>query len=134
MTPKETVLDLARLARSKADALANNPLGFAIASMMAGAYVGMGILLIFSVGQPSDPSVRSVIMGMSFGIALTLVVFAGSELFTGHTMYMTIGRLTRTVSTAELGRCWAASWFGNLVGSALIAALFVLGGGGAVLE
>ena len=134
MTPGETVLDFARLARSKADMLTDNPLGFAVAAMMAGVYVGMGILLIFSVGQPADPSVRSMVMGMSFGIALTLVVFAGSELFTGHTMYMTFGRLARTVSTAELGRCWAVSWLGNLVGSALLAALFVAGGGGAVLE
>jgi len=134
MPPGETILDFARLARSKTDMLADNPLGFAIAAMMAGAYVGMGILLIFSVGQPADPSVRSMIMGISFGIALTLVVFAGSELFTGHTMYMTFGRLARSVSTMELGRCWAASWLGNLVGSALLAALFVAGGGGAVLE
>ena len=30
-------------------------------------------------------------MGACFGIALTLVVFAGSDLFTGHTMFMTVG-------------------------------------------
>jgi len=134
MTPGETVLDFARLARTKADDLAGNPLGFSIAAMMAGAYVGMGILLIFSVGQPADPSIRSLVMGASFGIALTLVVFAGSELFTGHTMYMTFGRLARTVSTVELFRCWGATWIGNLGGSALLAILFVMGGGGAVLE
>ena len=134
MKPAETVLDFAHLARTKAAALARNPLGFLIAAMMAGAYVGMGILLIFSVGQPADPSVRSLIMGTSFGIALTLVVFAGSELFTGHTMYMTFGRLARTVSTKDLCRCWGASWLGNLAGSALLAALFVAGGGGAILE
>jgi len=102
MTLADTVLEFARLARNKADTLTGNPLGFAIAAMMAGAYVGMGILLIFSVGQPADPSIRGLIMGTSFGIALTLVVFAGSELFTGHTMYMAFGRLARTVSTTEL--------------------------------
>ncbi|MGH1479438.1 MAG: nitrite transporter NirC [Geminicoccales bacterium] len=134
MTPGETVLDFARLARIKADDLASNPLGFSIAAMMAGAYVGMGILLIFSVGQPADPSTRSLVMGASFGIALTLVVFAGSELFTGHTMYMTVGRLARTVSTVELFRCWGVTWIGNLGGSALLAILFVMGGGGVVLE
>ena len=134
MTPAETVLDFARLARAKADHLSNNPLGFIIAAMMAGAYVGLGILLIFSVGQPADPSIRSLVMGVSFGIALTLVVFAGSELFTGHTMYMTFGRLARTVSTLELFRCWGTTWLGNLFGSALLAVMFVAGGGGAVLE
>lgn len=134
MTLAESVLAFARLARTKADSLADNPLGFGVAAMMAGAYVGMGILLIFSVGQPADPSIRNLVMGASFGIALTLVVFAGSELFTGHTMYMTFGRLARTVSTTELFRCWGATWFGNLGGSALLAVLFVAGGGGAVLQ
>ncbi len=134
MTPAETVLDFARLARTKAENLSQNPLGFGVAAMMAGAYVGMGVLLIFSVGQPADPSIRSLVMGASFGIALTLVVFAGSELFTGHTMYMTFGRLARTVSTIELCRCWGTTWLGNLGGSALLAVLFVAGGGGAILD
>ena len=56
--------------------------------MMAGAYVGLGIILIFTLGAFVDPSVRKLIMGGTFGVALTLVVFAGSELFTGHTMFM----------------------------------------------
>ncbi len=38
-------------------------------------------------------SIRPVVMGASFGIALTLVIFAGSDLFTGHTMFMTHGWL-----------------------------------------
>ena len=134
MSSSDTVLGFAQTARTKADMLAGNSLGFGVSSMMAGAYVGMGILLIFSVGQGADPSIRNLVMGASFGIALTLVIFAGSELFTGHTMYMTLGRLTGTVTTAELLRCWVATWLGNLFGSALLAALFVIGGGGVVLQ
>lgn len=45
-------------------------------------------------------------MGASFGIALTLVVFAGTELFTGHTMYMTHGLLTGQSGLGDLFRCW----------------------------
>lgn len=54
---------------------------------MAGAYVGLGIILIFTLGNLLDPSVRPLVMGATFGIALTLVIIAGSELFTGHTMF-----------------------------------------------
>ena len=134
MTLTETAIEFAVLARTKTEALRNNPLGFLIAAMMAGAYVGVGILLIFSVGQNVDPSVRNLVMGCSFGIALTLVIFAGSELFTGHAMYMTLGLLAGVTSLRELGRSWMATWFGNLIGCVVLALLFVVGGGGSVLK
>ena len=73
-------------------------------------------------------------MGVSFGIALTLVVFAGSELFTGHTMYMTIGRLTGKIRSLDMFSAWGVTWAGNLTGSALLGALFVIGGGGVILQ
>ena len=73
-------------------------------------------------------------MGTSFGIALTLVAFAGSELFTGHTMYMVFGCLRRQTSTLDLAKVWAASWIGNLAGSVFLALLFVGGGGGELLQ
>ncbi len=134
MMPEETVRGFADAARAKADFLSSDWFAFSVSAMMAGAYVGMGILLIFSVGQDVDPTVRPIVMGMSFGIALTLVIFAGSELFTGHTMYMTQGRLVGTVTTAELAKCWSASWLGNLVGATGLAILFIIGGGGVVLK
>ena len=134
MKGESTIHELAALAREKTRLLGDNPGGFWVASMMAGAYVGMGILLIFSVGQTADPSWRALVMGASFGIALTLVIFAGSELFTGHAMHMTIGRLTGTIRTSDLLRAWGTTWVGNLLGSGLLGALFVAGGGGLVLQ
>ncbi|MBI2328478.1 MAG: formate/nitrite transporter family protein [Chloroflexi bacterium] len=71
---------------------------------------------------------QKLIMGASVGVALTLVVFAGSELFTGHTMYMPLGWLRRTTSGLNLIVVWLVVWIGNLVGSAGLAALFVVGG------
>jgi nitrite transporter NirC len=73
-------------------------------------------------------------MGASFGIALTLVIFAGSDLFTGHAMYGAQGWLSGTVRAGAVLRLWAASWAGNLAGSVILALIFVLGGGGAVLH
>jgi nitrite transporter NirC len=129
----ETVDQFAKTAVAKADFLRRSPLGFWISAMMAGAYVGLGIILIFCVGNAVDPSIRPIVMGASFGIALTLVIFAGSDLFTGHTMFMTHGWLQGRTSLKELGACWGVSWTGNLVGSGLLAVLFVAGGGGLAL-
>jgi nitrite transporter NirC len=103
--------------------LRDNPLGFWISSMMAGIYVGFGILLIFSIGSALDPSVRPLAMGASFGLALILVIFAGSDLFTGHTMSLTISGLQGGTSWNNVLTIWAVSWLGNLAGALLLAAL-----------
>ena len=111
----------------------NNPIGFWIGSAMAGAYVGLGIILIFVLGNFMPPELRPLVMGAFFGIALTLVVVAGAELFTGHTMYLTIGLKKGSVCAGQAGLTLIQSWFGNLLGSILVAGLFALGGGGKIL-
>lgn len=134
MTIGETVAYFARYAADKDAALRADPTGFIVSSMKAGAYVGVGIILILSLGQTADVSWRNLVMGASFGIALTLVIFAGSDLFTGHTMYGMHGVLARTLPTGGMLRLWGASWMGNLAGALVLAWLFVIGGGGVVMQ
>ena len=133
MNHAETIAYFINHAAEKLQLLKSNPLGFLISSAFAGAYVGIGIILIFSVGQVADPTIRPLVMGVSFGIALTLVIFAGSELFTGYTMHMTLGTLSGSISVRSLVATWIFSWIGNLIGSGLLALLFVSGGGGYTL-
>lgn len=123
----ETVDQFAATASTKAAYLRRSPFGFWISSMMAGAYVRLGIILIFCVGANVDPSIRPVVMGASFGIALTLVIFAGSDLFTGHTMFMSFGWLQRRTGLRDLAACCGTSWAGNLAGSGFLAVIFVAG-------
>ena len=125
----DTINHFAKVAKVKTELLRDNPLAFFIGALMAGAYLGMGIVLVFTVAGQLDPSVRPLVMGMSFGIALTLVIFAGSELFTGHTMYMTIGWLKETVTGSDVLRAWGASWSGNLVGAMLFGIMVAIGHG-----
>ena len=105
----ETLVTVANAALAKSHSLRKTPLGYFVLSMMAGAYVGLGIVLIFAVGAPfaaaSSPWTKTV-MGAAFGIALSLVIFAGSELFTGNVMVMTVGALRRRVSAFDLGAVW----------------------------
>jgi len=111
-------------AAAKAATLRKTPLGYFVLSMMGGAYVGLGIVLIFAIGAPfaaaASPWTKTV-MGAAFGIALSLVIIAGSELFTGNVMVMTVGLLRRTVSPRALGGVWFFSLAGNLAGSLLVA-------------
>ena len=93
----------------------DNPFGFWVAAAMAGAYVGLGIILIFTLGNLLDPALRPLVMGATFGIALTLVIIAGAELFTGHTMFLTLGVKTGRISLPAALRAGAQSWGGNLL-------------------
>lgn len=116
---------MASAARSKAALLRHGPRQYLILSALAGAYVGLGIVLIFAIGAPlqaAGSGATKAVMGASFGVALTLVIFAGSELFTGNNLVMTVGALSRTVTPSALARVWIASFAGNLLGSALLAA------------
>ncbi|KRH78805.1 nitrite transporter NirC [Ferrovum sp. JA12] len=129
----DTIQKFSVTAEEKATAVRTSLTKFFVATMMAGAYVGLAIILIFSVGAKVEPAYQRLVMGASFGVALTLVVFAGSELYTGHTMIMPIGWLCRRVRLGDVGRVLITGWFGNLAGALLLALIFVAGGGGAVL-
>ena len=120
---------VAAAAANKAKTLKNNPLGYFIASMLAGIYVGFGILLIFTAGGlVNGQPYTKIVMGVSFGIALSLVIIAGSELFTGNNMVMTGGALSKTVKWTEVFKVWIICFLGNWLGSILLAALFYYSG------
>ncbi len=130
---QDTIERCAAVATRIKNTSANNPLSFWIGSLMAGAYVGLGIILIFTLGNLVDPAIRPLVMGATFGIALTLVIIAGAELYTGHTMFLTFGIKTGRLNTIQATGILAQSWTGNLLGSIVVAYLFYLGGGGQIL-
>jgi nitrite transporter NirC len=105
--------------------------GHLVRSALAGMYVGACIVLIFIVGglfSKAVPGTERIVMGVAFGGALTLVIFAGSELFTGSNLVLTLGVLTRRASASDLASNWVWTWVGNLAGSVLIAAMAVMSG------
>ncbi|MFC4100708.1 formate/nitrite transporter family protein [Paenibacillus xanthanilyticus] len=95
-------------------------------AMMAGIFVGFGIILIFTIGGVLQhaPSTK-IIMGVSFGIALSLVLMAGGELFTGCNFILTVSTLEKRTTWSTTLQLWGLSFVGNFVGSILIAAIYV---------
>lgn len=127
----EAINKFSDISVAKVKFLNNSPIRYFISSMLAGIYVGLGIILIFSIGAPlkeANISLLKALMGASFALALTLVIFAGSELFTGNNMVMIIGNLERKVSIIDTLKIWGLSYLGNLVGS-LMLAITMLGTG-----
>ncbi len=118
-------------AGKKAGYLREHPVGYFIAAMLAGVYVGIGVLLAFIVGAPlavEHAPLQKLVMGASFAIALSLVVFAGGELFTGTNLVLPVGWWARKNTVGQLLAVWATSWVGNLVGGVLLAALLYASG------
>ncbi|MBI4383827.1 MAG: formate/nitrite transporter family protein [Nitrospinae bacterium] len=128
---KDAIEKLTDSGQRKIDYMRSSPAGYVLLSALAGAYVGFGIVLIFAVGGPiakaGDPYLK-LIMGVCFGIALSLVIFAGSELFTGNNMVFAVGGLCKRTGGAPVIVLFALCYLGNFIGSAFLAWLVVKGG------
>ncbi len=127
---RDTTKEFSKIAVQKIGYFKSNPVGYLVSAMMAGAYVGVAIILILTLGDDAEPSARNLIMGCFFGIALALIIFAGAELFSGHIMYMTFGYLYKKIGLFAVLKDWVICWYGNLFGAVLLSFLFALGGGG----
>mgnify|MGYP002538114828 CR=1 FL=1 len=95
--------------------------------IMAGAFIAFGGIGATTVAV-SIPlaSVGKFIGACVFPGGLTMVLIAGSELFTGNNL-MIMGVLSRVISARRMLRNWGVVYLGNFVGAALVAALCVLG-------
>lgn len=128
---KETLTALGNAAVAKAN-LVNKSIGrYLTASAFAGFFVGLGAILVLTIGgimTGAGSPYTSIVMGLSFGVALSLVIMAGSELFTGNNLIMTAGALDKRISWADALKVWFYSYIGNFAGSALVAAIFVMTG------
>lgn len=126
---EETKNALSQAAVAKAAFLKKSIGRYLVASGWAGLYVGLGIILIMvvgSLGTAAGSSLTKIFMGLSFGIALSLVIMAGSELFTGNNLIMTVGVLDKKVSWKDVFGVWGVSYIGNFIGSFIVGGLFVL--------
>ena len=109
---------------AKADAARNVPRYF-VASALAGAYVGVAVVLLACTAGPlatAQSPATKLVAGSVFGVALTLVVFAGAELFTGNVMVMLNGLFSRRVRMRDVLLVNAGSLLGNFAGAVAFAA------------
>jgi nitrite transporter NirC len=128
---EQMITTVGATAEKKRDLIHSSFLRYFVLAMLAGIYVGFGILLIFTIGAPfaaDGAAATKALMGASFAVALSLVIFAGSELFTGNTLVMTVGALERRVTWRNTLYIWITSYVGNLAGSVVLALLMVLSG------
>lgn len=122
---KSDVDALANSAQSRFHLLKTNTPGYLVSSILAGIFVGVGVICQFVVGGyfQGSPALK-LLQGSVFTVALSLVIIAGAELFTGNNLTMTIGLLEKKFKWTDLLVAWVACFIGNWAGSVLLALLF----------
>ncbi|HBN57351.1 MAG TPA: nitrite transporter NirC [Lachnospiraceae bacterium] len=112
-------------AKGKLNLLNNNPVGYVIAAVMAGIFIAFGGFVMLTVGgNLGTTGAGKVVMSASFAAALSLVVMAGAELFTGNNFVMASGAMAGEVKWGDAVKLWVICYVGNLVGSLLAAVIF----------
>lgn len=122
----DTLKALAELARTKADFCRKSPAVYLLHSGLGGAYVGLAVIMIFALATPvvaAKLPFASLIMGLTFGLAQALVIYAGADLFSGNTLIVPVGVSMRSISMEDGVKIIGFSLVGNLIGSFLVATL-----------
>lgn len=101
------------------------PLKFFVYSIMAGVFCGLGMILAYSAGgslnfYESTKGLAKIVFGISFALSFTLIVYAGSELFTGNVGVIGIGMYNKSVSAKDGIKLLILVYIGNFIGATLI--------------
>ncbi len=114
-------------AETKVEYLRTSPWGYMFASALAGLYVAFGGIVAMTVGgllSAAGSPWAKIVAGASFTVALSLVVMAGSELFTGNNLVVGGAVMAGRVKLLDALRLWLACWTGNLIGAWIAVVLY----------
>lgn len=115
---------------SKYNFMKTNPTGYMVSSMVAGMFISFGSFVAFVLGSlisaGDAASWTKAAQAFAFAAALSLVVMAGAELFTGNNFVLTASSLRKKVSWLGTVKLWIVCWIGNLIGSLICVLAFKL--------
>lgn len=115
---------------NKLNLMKNNPIGYLVSSMVAGMFISFGSFVAFTLGSYISggelSSFAKPIQAFAFASALSLVVMAGAELFTGNNFVVGAAAIRKQMSWADATKLWIFCWIGNLIGSLLSVLFFKL--------
>ncbi len=124
----EDVQKFSNAAIGKAKLLENSFGKYFLRAVMAGFFITVAMIFSNVVGnifKESDPAMGKFLGGFVFAIAVLLIVFIGSELFTGNNLVMAFGAYDGKVTWGQVGKVWVVSYIGNFVGCVIFSLIFV---------
>lgn len=128
---RETINNMNNQAANKLGLFNDSRMRYLVASILAGAYIGVGAIILFFMGGPlyaADSPYLNLITGITFGVALAIVIWGGSELFTGNVMTLTFSSLSKVTTWKETTVLLIWCYAGNLIGAVLFSYLIFYSG------
>lgn len=128
---KETILAINAMAETKVQMMKQRSFNYFLQTIFGGLFISFGILLMVTIGGLLDPTgipSMKIVQGLSFAVALSMVMLAGANLFTGDNLVLTVGTLSKKTSPLEMLSIWMSGYVGNFFGSLLGAVLFFYAG------
>lgn len=99
-----------------------------ILAVMAGMFIALAtIASSVSVVSVTSPSITRLMIALVFPVGLAMVIFNGTELFTGNTL-MIISVLNQRITVRRMLRNWIVVYVGNFVGSLFVTGLSTISG------
>ena len=122
-TPKEIANNYIAIGKGKV----NMPVAkMFVLGILAGMFIAVGGIASATAGAALPGAAGKIIGACLFPGGLTMVLLAGSELFTGNCL-LVIPLLKKEITIAGMLKNWIVVYLGNFAGSMLIAAICVFG-------
>lgn len=131
LAPSEVAKAIISSAETKANLSLTRML---ILGIMAGMLIGLGAFANIVITQTTsniDVGLSKFLGASVFPAGLMLVIFSGSELFTGNNL-MTMALVDKKITFVQMIRNWFFVYLGNFIGSTLLA--FIVYNSGLVSE
>ena len=124
-TPAEVAKNVIGIGKNKAALPAGRML---MLSIMAGIFIALAAVGSNTISCTVESgSIAKILSGLVFPTGLTMVLLAGSELFTGNCL-MVIPLIEREIKLKAMLRNWIIVYIGNFIGALLVTVLVYYGG------
>ncbi|SHG53044.1 formate/nitrite transporter family protein [Ornithinibacillus halophilus] len=125
------LLAIEKLALSRRDTFNSSSLIYLLRAVLASMFIGFGVTVAFRTGNifflEQSPWALPL-AAATFGVAIILIAYGGGDLFTGDTFYYTFAALRKKMQWKIVGKMWAYSYVGNMIGAVFFAILIALTG------
>ena len=123
-TPAEVTKNVVGIGKGKAALPVSRML---VLGIMAGLFIGLAAAASNTVSSTVDNgSLGRLLCGLVFPTGLTMVLLAGSELFTGNCL-MVVPLLQREITLPAMLKNWIFVYIGNFIGSLIVVFFSILG-------